>query len=292
MKIIVCSFLSLLFAIVMISSLSASNYAGVNIIVADLSGIDHAVNDADEPLSIDVAVSGDGLGKWYRIRAANIAKAIFTHTKIEASVSVFMKDGTRIVGRSTQQGDVIRGKGPTMIDFCLPMAKVKKIVFLSTHVPEEFQSQGILYSTWKITDGYSTLLVKTLLLIDSFLDNRDFENGGTMGHFDKRSVWHGLASEKLLLTQGEASLEISFNDIARIEITGRSVNGRPELRLKLNDGSSLNAGLEFWSKCDDSKVFYTGFEDEDYYAWEDKPFGIRAISLKPLRKIVFEKSHE
>lgn len=279
----------LLGCLVLSASLYAGSYAGVNIVVTDLSGKEYKVADADEPFSIDLTVSSNGPRKWYRVYAGNITEATFTRVKNATTVSVVLKDGSRMTGLSTQQDQIIRGVGPLGSEFSIAMNKVKKIVFESTRLPDEFMSQRFQYSNWMITDGDSEISVKTLILIDSFLDNRDFIRGGTKNQFDKRSVWRGLTSEDLLLTQGEALLRLPFKDISLIEITGKLINGKPEVKILKKDGASAVAGLYFCAKYTGNQASFNGFEDEDYYAWEDKPFGIRAISLKPLRKITFRK---
>jgi hypothetical protein len=268
----------------------AGSYAGVNVLVTDLSGVEHNVTDTDL-FAIDFAVvKRDAPREWFLIRAANISEAIFTRNKDMTSVSVSLKDGSHLAGISTQQDDSINGKGSLGSDFRLPMNKVKRIQFLSIHVPDQFTYQDYLFSNWKITDGDTVVSARTLILIDSFLDNRDWSQGGIKtNHFEKRSVWHGLRSEELILLQGDADLRVPFKDISFIEITGRIKDGKPEVRIEKLDGTSATVDLYFVTKYDGDKESFNGFEDEDYYAWDDKSFGIRAKSLKPLRKITFKK---
>jgi hypothetical protein len=281
----------LLLTLFISSNSLAGSYAGVNVLVTDLSGVEHNVTDTDL-FTIDLAVVKPGAPReWFLIRAANISEVIFTRNKDITSVSVSLKDGSQLAGISTQQDESINGKGTLGSDFGLPMNKVKRIQFLSTHVPDQFTYQHYLFSNWKITDGDTVVSARTLILIDSFLDNRDWGRGGIKtNQFEKRSTWHGLnLYAELILLQGDADLRVPFKGISLIEITGRMKDGKPEVRIEKMDGTSATVDLYFVAKYDGNKASFNGFEDEDYYAWDDKSFGIRARSLKPLRKITFKQ---
>lgn len=282
--------LSLFFILLFNSNSFAGSYAGVDIAVTDLSGKEYKVAYT-ELFSINFAGSeSSGPRKWFQIKAANITEAVFSQNKKATSVSVLLKDGSRMSGTSLRDSDIIRGKGPLGSDFTLPWNKVQKVVFLSAHVPDEFADQNYVYSEWEISDGDTKVQTKTLILVDSFLDNRDFYRGGIKKKFERRSTWHGsFFNKELPLFLGDARLGVPFKDISLIEITGKVRNGKPEVRIEKKDGTSKTLSLDFCTKYSGNKASFNGFDDEDSYAWQDKPFGVRGVSLKPLRKITFKQ---
>jgi len=72
----------------------------------------------------------------------------------------------------------------------------------------------------------------------------------------------------------------------------RMLYTRERLLIKTTDGKSLTLAIGMIDKCNQHSGWdptYGTFGSEDYYVLDDLNFGKNAISLYPLRKIIFKR---
>ncbi len=270
----------------------------VESLITDISGTTHHVK-GNSPDTIYYEIVGSSPKKWHRIRAHNIKEVTFSNKSEKIiSVSGLLKNGNTFEGIRQKHSYLIRGKGILDSDFELGIDKVKKIEFLKVehYEPDEYK-QYLQNLNWTIIDGDSQLIANTLLIHDSYLSNTEqisYNEYKVYNDFiiDKAKYYGDTNYHGFLFLNGAAEIELSPEKINYFEITGSLLNGNPEVIIKTTDGKSLTLAIGMIDKCNQHNGWdptYGTFGSEDYYVLDDLNLGKTAISLYPLRKILFKR---
>lgn len=274
-----------------------------DMIITDITGIKHQVNRGyagNYPAMISFTMNTKPQ-KWLSIYADHIKEVNFAHKKKkEVYVSVLLKNDENFSGISTDTD-----KMPHVYDALLKselrleIEKISKIEFFHNIGAADYFKQFQQHCCkWRIIDGATSRTVTTLLFIDHYLTNiKRYSNRDVVykNKFFMEKNEYGQWKPKVPVINGASEIDLEMENITYFEITGNKINGKPEVIVKTKDGKSGTMAMKMVIKqiygedgfLSTSKL--GSFENYDYYAWDDLAFGVTAISLKPLRKIIFER---
>lgn len=275
---------------------AAGNIQAMDIVVTDLSGTKHEVTNAGigghGPFSIDLILQTNPR-QWLSIQAHNIKKAVFKRikNKKDVDVTVFLIDGTQYSGVSTQQDKLIWGKGVLQSEIKVFMNELSEIEYVQAEKRSSFSMQANKNRKWLITDGETKIESSELAIIDHYLTNKDYNrNIVYQDKFIRTEWWWPRSDEdKIPLTNGNIRIWVPVESIAYLEITGKEIDNKPEVLVRMRDGRETKMTMGLTVKIFNDETTFGMYEEDDYYTWPDSDFGRRAVSFNPLRKITFER---
>ncbi len=277
--------------------LSAVSVSAMEIIVTDKDGVKHEMKNAGYgghgPYEIELIVEKKPQ-EWLSINSHYVTKAVFKKAvfKKKALVTVYMKDGSKYKGISTQQDDMIWDKNDkTDVESRISFSQVKEIVFVKTNKKRAYSSvnNGPVV-TWEIIDGNTTITGTKPVIIDHYMTDR---KGNTIyqDKLFKKALWKpSLVDGAFNLSKGKSRVTLNVNKIDQIEITGKLTNKQPEVIITFKDGSTQTLSMGMYKEIKHNQgSTYGDFDIDDYYSWSEENFGRKAISLQPLRRIIIKR---
>ncbi len=301
--------LSVLVVIPLMLVIHSSSYAEIieAIIVTDNNGervklTEPGFGTFEYPQSIDLIISTSPK-QIAEIDSGIIEKAIFNKEKKgnNIQVSVTTLDGKVMDGILDMGDQQVQGKG-SFGEMHYMFTNIKSLEFIRK--PGKSYYKGRYYDVdkwnkWKLIDGNNEVSkVEGLCIIDSYkthrigneiYKNKWFPTAILMCDFCYDHSFYG--DGKIRLRKGVSEIDVAWNTIKSFEITGKIVEGKPEVILVAKDGSSLRGQLLMLTYVEEGgKSAYGSFEKEDWLAWRDfSTYSTRRVSLFPLRKIKLER---
>jgi hypothetical protein len=240
-------------------------------------------------------IIGTRYKRSFWVHFARIQKA-HLHKKDDVTEIFIVTDEGRILTGLFPVNDLeISGKGKSG-HVCYPISKIRTIEFgmfndgriegqrvmdkdsASALLEKEWDKVEVSSKTWIITDGgISYEHAKLVNIVDCFTTRRI----GYIVHSDKvfRRCQEPESHRFFAMRKGSTTVDVHFDELAFIEITGKKVNDALELVIvKRDDKTRLNA------------CYPISLEEDDMVVWKT-PFGYESISILPLRRITI-KAHD
>lgn len=274
-----------------------------NIIITDITGqkekvesptLEYSDNHGNRYREYFEVITPGSPRKSSWIHFSQIKTATFEQTKKEPKIAIVTESGKTLSGIFPDPDLKISGEGE-LGKATYALKKIKSIEFV--HFAELVKDKWVSIDReaasleWKksrkserfpiimtIIDGKATIKAEGL----QFRDSYDTNVRGIM-RYGGRTFREGALSSTITIQRGASQVEVNLGDLEALEITGRKVDGRPEVILTRKGGNKFTVMLLMreW-KNDDNTGRYGDIEPDDMLVWNSE-HGFEGISLFPLR---------
>jgi hypothetical protein len=103
-----------------------------------------------------------------------------------------------------------------------------------------------------------------------------------------RTFREGIGLDTITVQRGASQVEVDLGDLEALEITGKKVDGRPEVILTKKGGNKFTVRLLMWQwKNDDKTGDFGDIEPDDMLVWNSE-HGFEGLSLFPLHPMILK----
>lgn len=226
----------------------------------------------------------------------------FTQIKsadFENGVSITLDNGTVLNGKFTDPKMKITGKG-SLGEVTLEIGDVKKIEFNKfkqglinekivdrKNASNKWQKGRKIRSRWLISDGDKQYEGNNLKLRNMF--NTNYRGSSLRLIYSTNTLRSHKIEDFLTVKKGLSKIKVPFNEMKSLEFTGEKQDNNLAVNIMKKDGKQfkemiLLAALRKHGEKGEDSWEYGQLNTYDMLVW-DEPFGMRGISLVPLRKI-------
>ncbi len=263
-----------LIALLLIPPFSVNAQNPKSILITDITGQKEKVespifeysaeHNNDYPEHFEVLFPGTpGRSSW--VHFSQIKSATFEQTKKEPQITIVTESGKPLIGIFPDANLKIFGEGE-LAKASYPLKNIKTIEFVqfvkylkdreitidraaaSVEWKKSRKSEGVK-SFNTIIDGKATIKAEGLQFRDSYNTN---VRGSTI--YFGRHFREGIGLDTIIIQRGASQVEVDLKDLETIEITGKKIEGRPELILTKKGGNKFTVRLLMWEWKSEDKT--------------------------------------
>jgi hypothetical protein len=239
------------------------------------------------------------------VHYSQIDKVVFPRSNVPGNpnlhIAVQLESGESLEGAASDNLIGFRGL-VDFLQFGLPLERISAVQFTSFRMEGKSMDRKSAAASWQkqhssyaykcpalVEDGGRITNAKVLYIVDHYLSDTARQM------ISPRPLWNDyLLSRSIVISKDSGEhREFPFNSLESFVITGKLHSERPEVTVKLWDGSTVSGALDMLQSVvqkqpgvtiGPSKEIKGSVDPEDALQWWT-PYGFETVSLLPLRRI-------